>query len=73
MATALVRGGTLIGEAIAYRINSLDALRNAAGDQQAVKDFRTKVSPMRDTVDYTFSVNLKDCYPIGVALGRELE
>ncbi|MCX6133209.1 MAG: AsmA family protein [Ignavibacteriales bacterium] len=73
VATALVRGGTLIGEAIAYRINSLDALRNAAGDQQAVKDFHTMVSSIRDTVDYSFSVNLKDCYPIGIALGRELE
>ena len=71
--TALARGVVLIGEAISYRINSLEPLRGAAGDQQSVKEFRSTVSSRRDSVDYSFTLNLKDCYPIGVVLGREME
>ena len=71
--TALARGVVLIGEAISYRINSLEPLRGAAGDQQSVKEFRSTVSSRRDSVDYSFTLNLKDCYPIGVVLGREMK
>jgi hypothetical protein len=73
VATALARGVNLIGDAISYRLNSLDALRGSAGDQQSVKEFRSSVPSKRDSVDYSFTLNLKDCYPIGVVLGREME
>jgi autotransporter translocation and assembly factor TamB len=73
VATALARGVSLIGDAISYRVNSLDALRGATGDQQPVRVFHSSVPPKRDSVDYSFTLNLKDCYPIGVVLGREME
>ncbi len=73
VATTLARGVTLIDSAISYRINSLDALRGDAGGQKMVKDFRTKGPSKPDSVDYSFTLNLKDCCPIGVVLGREME
>ena len=71
--TALARGAALIGDAISYRINSLDALREAADNRQSVKEFRTTVPSKRDSVDYTFTLDLKDGYPVGVVLGRAVE
>jgi hypothetical protein len=73
VATTLARGVDLIGEAISYRINSLDALRGAAGDQQSTREFRLAVPSKRDSADYAFTLNLKDCYPLGVVLGRDME
>jgi autotransporter translocation and assembly factor TamB len=73
VATALARGVILIGDAISYRISSLDALRGASGDQQSVREFRPGVPSKPDSVNYSFTLNVKDCYPVGVLLGREME
>ncbi|HTY38423.1 MAG TPA: AsmA family protein, partial [Bacteroidota bacterium] len=71
--SSMARGVALAGQAIAYRISALDALRGSPDDQRPVKEFRSSVPSRRDTVDYTFTLNMKDCYPLGVILSKELE
>ena len=73
LVSAVTRGVSLVGEALTYRINSLDALRGTADDQHPVREFRSNISSKHDTVGYTFSLSLKDCYPLGVVIGQELE
>jgi hypothetical protein len=70
---SLGRGVTLIGEGIAYRINSLDAVRGATSDQRPAREFRSAVSPVTDDVDYRVALSVKDFFPVGVVLGREME
>ena len=73
MVKALGRGIALIGEGISYRINSLEAVQGAASDQRPAREFRTTVLSTAEAVDYKFKINLKDSYPIGVFLGREMD
>ena len=73
MATTLARGATLIGEAVRYRVNSMDSLRAISPGQHEAREFRSSVIAKPDSTDYKFTLNVKDSYPIGVVLGRSVE
>lgn len=71
--STLARGATLLGEAIRYRISSLDSLRSSSPSQATAREFRSNVLPRNDTTDYKFKLTIKDCFPIGVVLGKGLD
>jgi autotransporter translocation and assembly factor TamB len=73
VASALGRGAGLLAEAIQSRVNSLDTVRSEMPGQQPVREFHLAVTPRHDSTEYKFILNVKDCFPIGVVLGREID
>jgi hypothetical protein len=70
---AIAHGAEYLGDAARFRFNSLDSLRASNTALRTSKEFRTTVSRGRDSTDYTLTLNIKDCFPFGVLLGRELD
>ncbi len=73
LAMTLARGTTLIGEAIRYRVNSLDSLRAVVPAQRDLREFHSSILSKHDSTDCTFTLKVKDSYPVGVILGRSVE
>jgi len=73
LVSAIARGTTSLGDAVRYRVSSMDSLRTPNSAIRSSKEFRTILSPGRDSTDYTFNLDIKDCFPVGVLLGRELD
>ncbi|MCX6145498.1 MAG: AsmA family protein, partial [Ignavibacteriales bacterium] len=70
--SAIAHGADYLGDAARYRVNSMDSLRTQNLTSRSFKEFRTTVTPGRDSTEYTVKLNIKDCFLAGVLLGREL-
>ena len=70
--SAITHGAEYLGDAAQYRVNSIDSLRTQNSAPRSSKEFRTTTTPGRDSTEYTLKLNMKDCFPVGVLLGREL-
>jgi len=70
--TAIARGAGSLADVVRYRVNSMDSLRTSNSASRTFKEFRSTVSPGRDSTEYTLKLDIKDCFPVGVLLGREL-
>ena len=73
MVGAIVRGAKLVGEASRYRVNTLDSLRSTSPQQRTAKETWKTLTPGRDSTEYSFTLDVKDCFPVGVFLGREID
>ena len=71
--SAVVRGAGSLGDAARYRVNSMDSLRALNAAPRSPKEFRTTVASGHDSTDYTMKLDVKDLFPIGVLLGRDLD
>jgi hypothetical protein len=71
--SAVAHGAGYLGDAVRYRFDSLDSLRTSNSARQASKEFRTTVTRGRDSTEYSLTLNIKDCFPIGVLLGKDLD
>ena len=71
--SAIIHGASSLGDAARYRVNSMDSLRTLNSALRSSKEFRTAVSPGRDSTECTVKLDIKDCFPLGVLLGRELD
>jgi hypothetical protein len=71
--SAVAHGASSLGDIARYRVNSMDSLRAPNSALRSSKEFRPTVSPGRDSTEYTVKLGVKDCFPVGVLLGRELE
>ena len=72
LVSAIAHGAGCLGDAARYRVNSIDSLRAQNSASRSLKEFRTTVTPGRDSTEYTVKLNIRDCFPVGVLLGREL-
>ena len=70
---AIVRGARIVGEAVRYRVNTLDSLRSTSPEQRTARETWKTLTHGRDSTEYTFTLDAKDCFPIGVFLGREID
>ena len=71
--SSVLRGASLTGEAFRYRISLLDSLRGIAGAETPRGGIRTFPRSNADSTAYTLNLSVKDCYPVGVVLGREMD
>ena len=71
--SSVVRGASLTGEAFRYRISLLDSLRGIAEGGPRQSSTRTFPPQDADSTEYALKLNIKDCYPLGVVLGREID
>ena len=70
--SAIAHGAGSLGDAARYRVHSMDSLRTRNSAPRSSKEFRSTVSPGRDSTEYVVKLDIKDCFPLGVLLGREL-
>lgn len=71
--SSIVRGASLTGEAFRYRISQLDSVRGSSPGQHAPGNVRAFPPPEGGSASYTLNLNIKDCYPVGILLGRSVE
>ncbi len=70
--SSVVHGATLTSEAFRHRIRMLDSLRGVVEGDPQHGVVRTISPSSADSTGYTFTLSVKDCYPIGVVLGRDI-
>jgi hypothetical protein len=71
--SSVVRGASLAGEAFRERISRLDSIRGSIEGVSQRSGPRMLSRLNVDSTGYTFTLSVKDCYPVGVVLGREIE
>lgn len=71
--SSIVRGASLTGEAFRYRISLLDSLRGSAAAESPRGAMRIYPRANSGSTAYTLKLDVKDCYPIGVVLGVEID
>jgi hypothetical protein len=70
--SAIAHGAGSLGDVVRYRVNSMDSLRNSNPAPRTLKEFRETATRGKDSTEYTLELNIKDCFPVGVLLGREM-
>jgi hypothetical protein len=71
--TALGHGAASLSEVVRYRIGGMDSLRAAIAGHRISKEFRSTLIPAQDSTEYTLTLNAKNCFPVGILLGTELD
>lgn len=71
--SSVIRGASLTGETFRYRIALLDSLRGNTEAEVPRSTMRSFPRSDADSTAYVLELNVKDAYPIGVVLGREMD
>ena len=70
--SVIARGASSLADVVRYRVGSLDSLRAQSFVSRSSREFRSTVSPGLDSTEYMMKVDIKDCFPVGVLLGKDL-
>jgi hypothetical protein len=71
--SSIIRGASLTGEAFRYRITQLDSVRGSSEGQGSRGGVRAFPRLEGESTAYTLDLSVKDCYPVGVLLGRYID